>query len=251
VRGECARRFRPLQTQYEESTRLVVSARASHVVAEVDRTSSGSEKRVVGIGRVESLSGVPNRVNGSLTIGALLRVSEGDRPAAKGGRFIRARRSSSRERRRKVNASRFRPFVLRRGRAGCVPRLATEGISGWWSARLSRGPRETDLGGLRSYARGSCQKRRPRKRARRRRQRCQRRTVDSLAWGEHPQRVASSESRSEKRSVKRASPRSRLHRRAPSLPVRGGARLRTRDAVTRKTFRVEEHGAARLWNESD
>jgi hypothetical protein len=36
------------------------------------RTSSDSEKRVVGIGRVESLSGVPNRVNGSLIIGALL-----------------------------------------------------------------------------------------------------------------------------------------------------------------------------------
>jgi len=43
------------------------------------RTSSDSEKRVVGIGRVESLSGVPNRVNGSLIVGALLRVSEGTR----------------------------------------------------------------------------------------------------------------------------------------------------------------------------
>jgi len=36
------------------------------------RTFSDSKKRVVGIGRVESLSGVPNRVNGSLITGALL-----------------------------------------------------------------------------------------------------------------------------------------------------------------------------------
>jgi hypothetical protein len=43
------------------------------------RTSPGSEKRVVGIGRVESLSGVPNRVNGSLIVGNLRRVSEGAR----------------------------------------------------------------------------------------------------------------------------------------------------------------------------
>jgi len=135
-----------------------------------------------------------------------------------------------------VNASRVRPFALRRGRAGCASRLATEGISGWWSARLSRGPRKTNLGGLRSHARGSGQKQHPRKRARRRRQRYQRRTERFARAGRTSPRVASSESRSEKRTVKRASPRSRLHRRAPSLPLRGDERLRTRGAVTRKTF---------------
>jgi len=150
-----------------------------------------------------------------------------------------------------VNASRAGPFALRRGRAGCASRLATEGISGWWSARLSRGPRKTNLGGLRSYARGSGQKAARRKRARRRRQRYQRRTDRFARTGRTSPRVASSESRSEKRTVKRASPRSRLHRRAPSLPVRGDERLRTRGAVTRKDVRVEEHGAARLRDESD
>lgn len=83
---------------------------------------------------------------------------------------------------------------------------------------------------------GAAKKQRPRKRARRRRQRYQRRTERFARAGITSPRVASSESRSEKRTVKRASPRSRLHRRAPSLPVRGDERLRTRGAVTRKTF---------------
>jgi hypothetical protein len=37
-------------------------------IAEVGRTSSGSEKRATFGGRVESLVAIPERVNGSLTI---------------------------------------------------------------------------------------------------------------------------------------------------------------------------------------
>jgi len=68
-------------------------------IAEVGRASSGSEKRVTGSGRVESLLATTERVNGSLTMdGAQARKRR--RPSkAKGGRFTLARRSSSRERR--------------------------------------------------------------------------------------------------------------------------------------------------------
>jgi len=103
----------------------------------------------------------------------------------------------------------------------------------------------------RSYARGSGQKAAPRKRARRRRQRYQRRTERFARAGRTSPRVASSESRSEKRTVKRASPRSRLHRQGPEPSA---ARRRTSSDARRrhaKDVRVEEHGAARLRNESD
>jgi len=85
------------------------------VFAEVGRTPSGSEKRVTGIGRVESLPGTTERVNGSLTIGGAQARKRRRPPAAKGGRFIEARRSSSRERR--VSEESFMvSFVLRCGR---------------------------------------------------------------------------------------------------------------------------------------
>jgi len=84
-------------------------------IAEVGRTPSGSEKRVTGIGRVESLPATTERVNGSLTTGGAQARKRRRPPAAKGGRFIEARRSSSRERR--VSEESFMvPFVLRYGR---------------------------------------------------------------------------------------------------------------------------------------
>jgi hypothetical protein len=74
---------------------------------------------------------------------------------AKGGRFIEARRSSSRER-RAIGERYAVSFVLRRGRGACNA-LSMEDSPDRECARLSRGPRGTDLGGLRATAR-ACQK---------------------------------------------------------------------------------------------
>jgi len=68
-------------------------------IAEVGRTPSGSEKRAIGFGRVESPPATKRRVNGSLTTGDAQARKRRGPPVAKGGRFIEARRSSSRERR--------------------------------------------------------------------------------------------------------------------------------------------------------
>jgi len=84
-------------------------------IAEVGRTPSGSEKRVTSIGRVESLPATTERVNGSLTIGGAQARKRRRPPAAKGGRFIEARRSSSRERRVSEEGL-VVSFVLRYGR---------------------------------------------------------------------------------------------------------------------------------------
>jgi hypothetical protein len=71
-----------------------------------------------------------------------------------------------------------------------------------------------------SSHRVSCRKSSPRSRARRRRQERQRRTVLGTRGGRKRRPVNCwSGRRSEKRAVKRASPQSRLHRAAPSLPV--------------------------------
>jgi len=60
-----------------------------------------------------------------------------------------------------------------------------------------------------------------------------------------------SERRSGKRAVKRGSPQSRLHRAAPSLPVPDQRVLGLADQHAREDPGVEEHGVARLRNESD
>jgi len=61
-------KVRHLSLQHEErsSSRSVPVHRR---IAEVGRTPSGSEKRATCDGRVESLVAIPERVNGSLTIG--------------------------------------------------------------------------------------------------------------------------------------------------------------------------------------
>jgi len=63
-----AGKVRHLSLQHEErsSSRSVPVHRR---IAEVGRTPSGSEKRATCNGRVESLVAIPERVNGSLTIG--------------------------------------------------------------------------------------------------------------------------------------------------------------------------------------
>jgi hypothetical protein len=68
----------------------------------------------------------------------------------KGRRLVEARRSSSRER-RVLGKGTTGSFALT-VRAGRVARLAAEGTSDRESARLSQGPRGTDLGGLRATA---------------------------------------------------------------------------------------------------
>jgi len=100
-------KVRHLSLQHEErsSSRSVPVHRR---IAEVGRTPSGSEKRATFGGRVESLVAIPERVNGSLTIGGAQARKRRRPPAAKGGRFIEARRSSSRERRVPVKAAQFR-----------------------------------------------------------------------------------------------------------------------------------------------
>jgi len=67
-RGEGGERFvtSPCRTRNRSSSRSVPVHRR---IAEVGRTSSGSEKRATCGGRVESLVVIPERVNGSLTIG--------------------------------------------------------------------------------------------------------------------------------------------------------------------------------------
>jgi hypothetical protein len=68
----------------------------------------------------------------------------------KRSRLVEERRSSSRERRN--HRSRRCRFARISMRAGCAASLATEGTSDRESARLSQGPRGTDLGGLRESA---------------------------------------------------------------------------------------------------
>lgn len=87
----------------------MVGALASSLLQKSAVTSSGSEKRPFSIGEVESLSGVliaREREPGHRRPPA--RKRNGSSTEVNGGRFTRARRSSSRERRAKVNASWFR-----------------------------------------------------------------------------------------------------------------------------------------------
>jgi len=70
---------------------------------------------------------------------------------AKGGRILEARRSSSRERRVFEEGCAI-SFVLRHGR-DARRRLPAEGTLDRQSARLSRGPRRTGLGDLRTVVR--------------------------------------------------------------------------------------------------
>jgi len=92
-----------------------------------------------------------------------------------------------------------------------------EGISGWRSARLSRGPRGTDLGGLRALA--SIASRFDKLESRRRRQGCQRWVDRSTRGRINAARSHRTGHQSEGRAVKRDLPRSHLHRAAPSLSV--------------------------------
>jgi hypothetical protein len=77
---------------------------------------------------------------------------------AKGGWFIGARRSSSRER-RAIGERDAVSLVLRRGR-GVRDALSMEDSPDRECARLSRGPRGTDLGGLRATTRACQEKQR-------------------------------------------------------------------------------------------
>jgi len=112
-----------------------------------------------------------------------------------------------------------RGFVRASVRAGCAWRLTMEGTLDRECARLSRGLRGTGLGGLRITAWDPRPKRAPRaepgggdKGVRGERNR--------LAHeGRERPRMRATGRRSGKRAVKRGSPRSRLQRAAPSLPL--------------------------------
>jgi len=125
-------------------------------IAEVGRTPSGSEKRAIPVAvQVESLHPYPERVNGSLTAeshpGARA-AQMGGKPAAKGGWFSGARRSSSRERRRdRLNVTRQR---FRHGGRGVRKNdCPMEDAPDRECDCSSRGKRGIDLGGLRSESR--------------------------------------------------------------------------------------------------
>jgi hypothetical protein len=99
----------------------------------------------------------------------LKRASVEGRTRRKGDGSFERRQSSSRERRISTKAPRS---VRASARAASEKLLTMEGISGRRSARLSRGPRGTDLGGLRALASIATAIRQAG--ARRRRQGCQR-----------------------------------------------------------------------------
>jgi len=132
--------------QYEENDASSRWMPVHRRIAEVDRTPSGSEKRATGDERVESSVGTKERVNGSLTIGVARARKRKGPSMAKGGRVTEARRSSSRERRVPGEGSAV-SFVLRH-EPNVRARLSVEGTLDRQSARLSRGPRRIDLGGL-------------------------------------------------------------------------------------------------------
>jgi len=126
----------------------------------------------------------------------------------KGRRLVEARRSSSRER-RVLGKGTTGSFALT-VRAGRVAHLAAEGTSDRESARLSQGPRGTDLGGLRATE--WVQRKRPTPEPRRRRQRCQRRSCRSRTGEENALARRSHGRRSGSRVVNRDSPQPRSHR---------------------------------------
>lgn len=109
-----------------------------------------------------------------------------------------------------------------------------EGILDRRSARLSRGPRGTGLGGLPTNARCSM-KREPGRAGRRRRQGCQRRSVSGFSQRKNLRLSrAPAGRRSESPVVKRVSPQPRSYRLAPSWPVLVSARPRTGEHGTRR-----------------
>jgi hypothetical protein len=117
-------------------------------------------------------------------------------------------------------------------------------------ARLSRGPRGTGLGGLRATA-WEPRNGGPRLRERRRRQGCQRRTDSTRARGKKtPSRTIDRAPKWETRREARFSPVS-LASGGPEPPGACSARLRTGEAAREEDVRADEHGAARLRNESD
>jgi len=141
--------------------------------------------------------------------------AEGHSRRREDGSFER-RQSSSRERRISTKAPRS---ARASARVVAEKLLAMEGISGRRSARLSRGPRGTDLGGLRALA--PIVKTIGKQEPRRRRQRCQRWAARSARGRINAARTNRTGHRSEGRAVKRDLPRSHLHRAAPSLSVPG------------------------------
>lgn len=145
--------------------------------------------------------------------GTQTRKREG-RTRRKGDGSFGGRQSSSRECRIWTKAPRS---VRASVRAVAEKLLAMEGISGRRSARLSRGPRGTDLGGLRVLA--SIVQAIRQASARRRRQGCQRWSIGRTRGRIKAARIASNGHRSEGRVVKRGLPRSHLHRAAPSFSV--------------------------------
>jgi len=202
-------------------------------IAEVGRTSSGSEKRAIGIGRVESPLGNTRRVNGSLTTGGAQARKRRGPPVAKGGRFIEARRSSSRER-RAIDERDAVSFVLRRGRdvrSDCrwkTPRIGN-------AHAFHEAPAEPVLATFEPQF--GLPEKRPTPTS------SEEATGESEASGiqrtrrkKTPPRDRWSGRRSEDRAVKRGSPQSRLHRAAPSLPVPGSRVFGRARRYAKKTF---------------
>jgi len=117
-------------------------------------------------------------------------------------------------------------------------------------ARLSRGPRGTGLGGLRATA-WEPRNNGPGLRERRRRQGCQRRTDSTRARGKKtPSRTIDRAPKWEARREARFSPVSSASG-GPEPPGACCARLRTGEAAREEDVRADEHGAARLRDESD
>jgi len=162
------------------------------------------------------------------------RVSARSVPQVKGGRSFGERRSSSRER-RSFEGGRAGSFVLRRERL----RVTTSG--GRRSGSVKRTPftRPPRIRSWRpSKPRTALEETRGRAGNGRRRQERQRRSARDSSGGRTLRHTSSPGRRSEKRVVKRDSPRPRLHRAAPSFPVpatlvSGRVRRRAKKAFAR------------------
>jgi len=233
-----------LSLQNEDATLFVVGARiSSYCRKSVERPRAQRSAPPVAIrSKAESSHGARGQEPDQHERG---RASASRSALAKGGCIREAGRSSSRERPDSEEVSWARSCF-----GTCASReTSTDGrCPGRQSARLSRGLRGADLGGLRASAWLST-KREATHPARRRRQGHQRRAVWFSRGGRERFLVEQLPGRrSGSCVVKRDSPRPRSHRAAPSFPVHatlvlGLARRRARDV------RANEHGAERLRKE--
>jgi len=163
----------------------------------------------------------------------------------KGGRFLGARRSTSRER-RAIEEGVVGSFAFRCGRVARGSYRGKASRIGEAHA-FHEAPAEPVLAAFEPQRGPSL--RDPRSRARRRRQRCQRQAFGRARRKKTPPRKRTSGCRSGSRAVKRDSPQPRSHRAAPSFPVpfprvfgragRGAKRRRFARTSTSRKVRYE------------